>query len=44
MLPPDKLKHFVDYVSEALPAADADMILDRTAAALLGIAEPSGVR
>lgn len=39
MLPPDKLKHFVDYVAEALPAEDAQAILDRNAAALLGIAE-----
>jgi 6-methylsalicylate decarboxylase len=39
MLPADKLKHFVDYVAEALPAEDACAIMDRNAAALLGIAE-----
>lgn len=41
MLPPDKLKHFVDYVGEALPETDAGAILDRNAATLLGLAEPS---
>ena len=44
MLPPDKLKHFVDYVAEALPADEADAILDRNAAALLGLGEPAGAR
>lgn len=39
MLAPDMVKHFVDYVSEALPAEDASAILDRNAAELLGIAE-----
>ena len=37
MLAPEMLKHFVDYVSEALPAQDAEAILERNAAALLGI-------
>lgn len=41
MLPPDKLKHFVDYVSEALPAEDARQILEVNAAQLLGLAEPA---
>jgi len=39
MLPPDKLKHFVDYVPEALAADDARRILDVNAARLLGLAE-----
>jgi aminocarboxymuconate-semialdehyde decarboxylase len=39
MLPPDKLKHFVDYVPEALPAEDAQRILDVNAARLLGLRE-----
>lgn len=39
MLAPDMVKHFVDYVSEALRAEDASAILDRNVAALLGIAE-----
>ena len=43
MLPPEKLKHFVDYVSEALPEQDARMVLDRTAPALLGISAPATV-
>jgi 6-methylsalicylate decarboxylase len=37
MLPPDKLKHFVDYVPEALGADDARQILDVNAARLLGL-------
>lgn len=37
MLPPEKLKHFVDYVAEALPGGDAERILDVNAAELLGI-------
>jgi 6-methylsalicylate decarboxylase len=41
MLPPDKLKHFVDYVGEALPAEDAHQILEVNAARLLGLAEPA---
>ena len=42
MLPPDKLKHFVDYVSEALPADQAKQVLDRNAAELLGLTTPAG--
>ena len=38
MLPPDKLKHFVDYVGEALSAEHARQILDLNAARLLGSA------
>ena len=41
MLPPEKLKHFVDYVSEALPEAEARAILDQNAASLLGLAQPT---
>jgi aminocarboxymuconate-semialdehyde decarboxylase len=37
-LRPDKLKHFVTYVEEALPPSDAQAILDRNAATLLGLA------
>ena len=37
MLPPEKLKHFVDYVPEALPARQAQRILDLNAAQLLGL-------
>ena len=37
-LRPDKLKHFVTYVEEALPQPDAQAILDRNAATLLGLA------
>lgn len=37
MLPPEKLKHFVDYVPEALAAADARQILDVNAGRLLGL-------
>ena len=37
MLPPEKLKHFVDYVAEALPGGDAERILDVNASELLGI-------
>jgi 6-methylsalicylate decarboxylase len=37
MLPPEKLKHFVDYVPEALPADEARRILDVNAERLLGI-------
>ena len=36
MLPPAKLKHFVDYVPEALDDADARRILDVNAAAVAG--------
>jgi predicted TIM-barrel fold metal-dependent hydrolase len=36
MLPPEKLKHFVDYVGESVPEADARKILDENAVALLG--------
>ena len=39
MLAPNMVKHFVDYVTEALPAADAQAILDHNASALLGIHE-----
>jgi 6-methylsalicylate decarboxylase len=39
MLAPNMVKHFVDYVTEALPKEDADAILDRNAADLLGIRE-----
>jgi hypothetical protein len=38
MLPPDKLKHFVDYVPEALDEADARRVLDVNAVQLLGLA------
>jgi predicted TIM-barrel fold metal-dependent hydrolase len=38
MLPPDKLKHFVDYVPEALPTDDAQLVLDVNAARLLDLA------
>jgi len=41
MLPPEKLKHFVDYVAEALPADEARRILDINAADLLGITAPA---
>jgi hypothetical protein len=41
MLPPEKLKHFVDYVPEALGPEDARQILDVNAARLLGLAEPA---
>jgi aminocarboxymuconate-semialdehyde decarboxylase len=37
MLSPEQVKHFVDYVSEALPEPDATAILDRNAAELLGL-------
>jgi len=37
MLPPEKLKHFVDYVGEALPPGDARQVLDVNAAHLLGL-------
>jgi aminocarboxymuconate-semialdehyde decarboxylase len=37
MLPAQKLKHFVDYIPEALPAEDARRILDVNAAQLLGL-------
>jgi 6-methylsalicylate decarboxylase len=37
MLPPAKLKHFVDYISEALPGDDAQRILETTAPRLLGL-------
>jgi predicted TIM-barrel fold metal-dependent hydrolase len=39
MLPPEKLKHFVDYVDEALSPADARAVLDLNAAKLLGLTE-----
>jgi aminocarboxymuconate-semialdehyde decarboxylase len=39
MLAPNMVKHFVDYVTEALPPEDADAILERNAAELLGIRE-----
>jgi aminocarboxymuconate-semialdehyde decarboxylase len=39
MLAPEMVKHFVDYVTEALPASDAEAILDHNAAELLGIHE-----
>jgi 6-methylsalicylate decarboxylase len=38
MLAPEMVKHFVDYVTEALPAEDAEAVLDRNAAELLGLA------
>ncbi|MBV9896457.1 MAG: amidohydrolase [Chloroflexi bacterium] len=37
MLPPEKLKRFVDYVSEALPDDEAHRILDVNAVQLLGL-------
>jgi aminocarboxymuconate-semialdehyde decarboxylase len=37
MLPPEKLKHFVDYVPEALADADARQILEVNAERLLGV-------
>jgi aminocarboxymuconate-semialdehyde decarboxylase len=37
MLPPEKLKHFVDYIPEALPPDDARRILEVNAAELLGL-------
>jgi 6-methylsalicylate decarboxylase len=37
MLPAEKLKHFVDYIPEALPPEDARRILDVNAAQLLGL-------
>jgi 6-methylsalicylate decarboxylase len=37
MLPPDKLKRFVDYVPEALAAEDARQVLEVNAARLLGL-------
>jgi predicted TIM-barrel fold metal-dependent hydrolase len=37
MLAPEKLKHFVDYVPEALPEDDARRILDSNAARLLDL-------
>jgi hypothetical protein len=40
MLPPEKLKHFVDYVPEALGADDARQILDVNATRLLGVSRP----
>jgi aminocarboxymuconate-semialdehyde decarboxylase len=39
MLPPEKLKHFVDYVGEALPPDDARQVLDVNAARLLGLGD-----
>jgi aminocarboxymuconate-semialdehyde decarboxylase len=39
MLAPEQLKHFVDYVPEALPAEDARQILDVNAAGLLGLTD-----
>jgi aminocarboxymuconate-semialdehyde decarboxylase len=39
MLAPEMVRHFVDYVSEALPAPEAEAVLERNAADLLGIAE-----
>jgi predicted TIM-barrel fold metal-dependent hydrolase len=39
MLAPEMLKDFVDYVSEALPAEDAQKVLDQNAGELLGISE-----
>ena len=41
MLSPEKLKHFVDYVAEALPGGDAERILDVNAGELLGITAPA---
>jgi 6-methylsalicylate decarboxylase len=41
MLPPQKLKHFVEYIPEALPLEDAQRILDVNAAHLLGLS-PAG--
>ncbi len=40
MLAPGMLKHFVDYVSEALPERDAELVLEDNAVKLLGIAQP----
>jgi aminocarboxymuconate-semialdehyde decarboxylase len=37
MLPPEKLKHFVDYVPEALSEGDARRVLDVNAPELLGL-------
>src|SRR5579864_1708389 len=39
MLAPEMLKHFVDYIPEALSPDDATTILERNAAQLLGIEE-----
>jgi aminocarboxymuconate-semialdehyde decarboxylase len=39
MLPPEKLKHFVDYVDEALSPSEARAVLDLNAAKLLGFGE-----
>ena len=39
LLPHDKLKHFVDYMPEALAPEDARRILDVNAAALLGLTQ-----
>jgi predicted TIM-barrel fold metal-dependent hydrolase len=39
MLAPDMVKHFVDYITEALPVSDAEAILDQNASELLGIHE-----
>jgi hypothetical protein len=47
ILPADKLKHSGDHVAEALPpkdATDANVIVERNGAALLGISQASGVR
>jgi predicted TIM-barrel fold metal-dependent hydrolase len=41
MLPPEKLKHFVDYIPETLDAEDAQCILDVNAARLLGLSAES---
>jgi 6-methylsalicylate decarboxylase len=37
MLPAEKLKHFVNYIPEALPPEDARLILEVNAAQLLGL-------
>jgi 6-methylsalicylate decarboxylase len=42
MLAPEMLKHFVDYIPEALPAEDAEAILERNAAELLGLRDTIG--
>ncbi len=39
MLAPEMVKHFVDYIPEALPPDAARAILDENAATLLGLAE-----
>ena len=44
MLAPEMLKHFVDYIPEALPAEDAEAILERNAAEVLGLRDTIGAQ